>query len=57
LCCFARDLKDLDSVTLAGKPMLISVVPSVDTGVCDLQTKRFNEEAGAQGEQNHLFDR
>lgn len=26
------------------KPVLISVVPSLDTGVCSLQTKRFNEE-------------
>lgn len=26
------------------KTVLISVVPSVDTGVCSLQTKRFNEE-------------
>lgn len=25
--------------------VLISVVPSLDTGVCSLQTKRFNEEA------------
>ena len=34
-------------VTLAdfsGKNVLISVVPSLDTGVCSLQTKRFNEE-------------
>lgn len=39
---------DLSEVTLAsskGKTRLISVVPSVDTPVCDLQTKRFNEEA------------
>jgi len=28
----------------AGKNILISVVPSLDTGVCSLQTKRFNEE-------------
>ncbi len=28
-----------------GKKVLISVVPSLDTGVCDLQTKRFNTEA------------
>ncbi len=27
-----------------GKTLLISVVPSLDTGVCSLQTKRFNEE-------------
>jgi thiol peroxidase len=26
--------------------VLISVVPSLDTGVCSIQTKRFNEEAG-----------
>ncbi len=27
-----------------GKPLLISVVPSLDTGICSLQTKRFNDE-------------
>ncbi len=38
---------DLAPVTLAdtkGKVRLISVVPSIDTGVCDAQTRRFNEE-------------
>lgn len=29
----------------SGKVKLISVVPSLDTGVCAKQTKRFNEEA------------
>lgn len=28
-----------------GKTVLISAVPSLDTGVCSLQTKRFNDEA------------
>lgn len=28
----------------AGKTVMISVVPSIDTGICSLQTKRFNEE-------------
>jgi len=28
-----------------GRVVLISAVPSLDTGVCSLQTKRFNEEA------------
>ena len=40
--------RDLSEVTLAhskGKTRLISVVPSLDTPVCELQTKRFNEEA------------
>lgn len=27
-----------------GKTVLISVVPSIDTGICSLQTKRFNDE-------------
>ncbi|WP_100405114.1 thiol peroxidase [Bacillus solitudinis] len=41
---------DLSKVTLAdskGQVRLISVVPSIDTGVCDQQTRRFNEEAAA----------
>ncbi|MEJ5251397.1 MAG: thiol peroxidase [Chthonomonadetes bacterium] len=29
----------------AGKIVLLSVVPSLDTGICSAQTKRFNEEA------------
>jgi len=29
----------------SGQTLLISVVPSLDTGVCSLQTKRFNEES------------
>lgn len=43
----------LEEVTLqdyAGKIKLISVVPSLDTGVCDAQTRRFNQEAAALGE-------
>ncbi len=34
----------------AGKVKLISVVPSIDTGVCDAQTRRFNVEAANLGE-------
>lgn len=34
----------------AGKIKLISVVPSIDTGVCDAQTRRFNEEAAKLGD-------
>lgn len=40
-----KTLKDF-----AGKKLLISVVPSLDTGVCDAQTRRFNEEAAGFGE-------
>lgn len=34
----------------SGKVRLISVVPALDTYICDLQTKRFNEEAAGLGE-------
>ena len=40
---------ELKSVTLAdthGKVRIFSVVPSLDTPVCDAQTRRFNQEAG-----------
>lgn len=33
-----------------GKTRLISVVPSIDTGICDLQTRRMNEEAAKLGD-------
>ncbi len=29
------------------KPVLLSVVPSLDTGVCSIQTKHFNEQVAA----------
>ena len=32
-----------------GKPRILSVVPSLDTPVCALQTKRFHEEAAKLG--------
>jgi len=41
----ANDLSDFELVSLKGKKVIISVVPSLDTAVCDLQTKRFNQEA------------
>lgn len=44
---------DLSAVTLddsKGKVRLISVVPSLDTGVCAAQTRKFNEEAAALGD-------
>ncbi|MET3196434.1 thiol peroxidase [Bacillus sp. OAE603] len=45
----ANDLSPVTLETSAGKVRLISVVPSVDTGVCDAQTRRFNEEASNIG--------
>jgi len=33
-----------------GKIRLISVVPSLSTGICDAQTRRFNQEAAGLGD-------
>ncbi|MCO7187080.1 MULTISPECIES: thiol peroxidase [unclassified Pseudoalteromonas] len=51
----APDFKVVDGsfvpVSLAnylGKPVLISVVPSLDTGICSLQTKYFNEKVAKE---------
>ncbi|MCC6483250.1 MAG: thiol peroxidase [Armatimonadetes bacterium] len=33
-----------------GKTLILSVVPSLDTPVCEIQTMRFNEEAAKQPE-------
>ena len=33
-----------------GKPTLLSVVPSLDTGVCQIQTKKFNEDLAELGD-------
>ena len=41
----AQDLTPVTLSQFAGKTLLISIVPSVDTPVCDAQTKRFNQEA------------
>jgi thiol peroxidase len=35
----------IEGQSLSGKIRFISVVPSLDTSICDIQTKRFNEEA------------
>lgn len=43
--------EQITKASFAGQPVLISVVPSLDTGVCTKQTVRFNEEAAALSEQ------
>ena len=40
-------LKDVTLADFAGKTLILSVVPSLDTPVCELQTKKFNEEVVA----------
>ena len=41
----ANDLSEFKLSSLKGKKVILSAVPSLDTGICDLQTKRLNKEA------------
>ena len=45
----ANDLSEVKLSSYKGKKVILSVVPSLDTGICDLQTKRFNQEASKLG--------
>ncbi|MEW8972183.1 thiol peroxidase [Mesobacillus sp. LC4] len=45
----ANDLSEVTLQDSKGQVRLISVVPSLDTGVCDAQTRRFNEETANLG--------
>jgi len=46
----ANDLSEIKLSSFRGKTCLISSVPSLDTSVCDIQTRKFNEEAGKLGD-------
>ena len=41
------DLKDVALADFAGKKKLLNIVPSLDTSVCALSTRKFNEHAKA----------
>ena len=47
----APDLSSVDLKSFEGQTRLVSVVPSLDTGICDAQTRRFNDEAEKFGDQ------
>ncbi|MFK7734574.1 MAG: thiol peroxidase [Pirellulaceae bacterium] len=47
---FDGGLNELKNSDLAGKPSILSVVPSLDTGVCQIQTKKFNAELASMGD-------
>ncbi|HYO24173.1 MAG TPA: thiol peroxidase [Lacipirellulaceae bacterium] len=47
---FEGGLKELTLADLKGKPTIISVVPSLDTPVCQIQTKKFNSQLGELGD-------
>ena len=48
---FEGGMQELTLKDVQGKPTIISVVPSLDTPVCQTQTKKFNEALGALGDQ------
>ncbi len=45
----ANDLSDFRFASLQGQVCVIASVPSLDTPVCDIETRRFNDEASALG--------
>ncbi|MCC6491506.1 MAG: thiol peroxidase [Pirellulales bacterium] len=47
---FEGGLKEIKLADLKGKPTILSVVPSLDTPVCQMQTKKFNESLGEFGD-------
>lgn len=46
----ANDLSIVNLSDSAGKIRLVSVVPSLDTPVCDMQTRKFNEQLEILGD-------
>jgi len=46
----ANDLSPVTLSSLRGKVVVLCCVPSLDTPVCDIETRRFNQAAAALGE-------
>ncbi|MCI0335606.1 MAG: thiol peroxidase [Planctomycetes bacterium] len=47
---FEGGMKTISLADLKGKPTILSVVPSLDTAVCAMQTKKFNEQLANLGD-------
>lgn len=45
-----NDLNPVSFDSFRGKVCIVSSVPSLDTPVCDMETRRFNDEAGRLGD-------
>lgn len=45
-----NDLNPVSFDSFRGKVCVVSSVPSLDTPVCDMETRRFNDEAGRLGD-------
>lgn len=50
-----NDLNPKAFSDFAGKVLIIAAVPSLDTPVCDVETRRFNSEASKLGESVHII--
>jgi len=50
VCFGAGGMEHIKKADLLGKPAFISVVPSLDTPVCQVQTKTFNTRLAALGD-------
>ena len=48
-------LQAVSAAQTTGNVRIISVVPSLDTPICDQQTRRFNEEAAKLGEKIRIL--
>jgi thioredoxin-dependent peroxiredoxin len=44
-----NDLSPVKLASYSGKVTVVSTVPSLDTAVCDVETRRFNKEAAGLG--------
>ncbi len=45
----ANDLSEVKLSSFKGKRTILLTMPSLDTGICDMETKRFNQEAAKLG--------
>ena len=50
VCFESSGMQHVKKADLLGKPAFISVVPSLDTPVCQVQTKTFNKRLAALGD-------
>ena len=43
----ANDMSAVSGADLSGKKRILSALPSIDTPICDTETRRFNQEAAS----------
>jgi thiol peroxidase len=56
LTCYGPGgMEHIRKADLLGKPTVISVVPSLDTPVCQVQTKTFNQRLAGLGDRIHAL--